>query len=378
MKLVNKIIATFFLIFITCLLLLNIVTPDQKFSEHENRMLMQMPKLSFDRIISGKFMEEFEQYIKDQFVWKKNWLSLKTTTERLLQKQENNGVYFGKGNFLFEQLEKPNEQFERNINSVNLFAEQFKQMKTYFLLVPTSMEIYQEKLPKFAPTISQLDILTEVISYLDPSIKLIHVNENLVNHKDENIYFRSDHHWTMRGAYYAYLKAAHEMGFQPYTVEDFNIEIVSKSFHGTLYSKANAYHIPPDNIEVFKPKFHINYDVKIENEPTISHTLYEPSYLNEKDQYSYFLNGNNSLVTIHTNIHNRKKLAVIKDSYAHVFIPFIANHYEEIHVIDLRYYHDNIYNYLNEHNIYETLFLYNIKNFMDDPSLTRLRLTGKN
>ena len=100
-----------------------------------------------------------------------------------------------------------------------------------------------------------------------------------------------------------------------------------------------------------------------------SDSLYEWDYLEKKDKYSLFLGGNHALVTIKTGVSNGRKLAVVKDSYAHAFIPFLANHFEEIYVVDLRYYHADVLTYLNEQNISELLFLYNVANFTKDPNV---------
>jgi len=84
---------------------------------------------------------------------------------------------------------------------------------------------------------------------------------------------------------------------------------------------------------------------------------------------SLFLDGNHALVNIKTGVKNGRKLAVIKDSYAHAFIPFLANHFEEIHVLDLRYYHSDVLVYLNDQKVSEVLFLYNVANFTKDPNV---------
>jgi len=103
-----------------------------------------------------------------------------------------------------------------------------------------------------------------------------------------------------------------------------------------------------------------------------SDSLYEYSYLNKKDKYSFFLNGNHSLVKIQTSVKNNRKLLVIKDSYAHAFIPFLVNHFEEIHMVDLRYYHDNVYTYIENYDLKEALFLYNVANFSTDKNMVWL------
>jgi hypothetical protein len=232
--------------------------------------------------------------------------------------------------------------------------------------------MYKEKLPLYAPSYSEKEIIDFARQKMEDSLSYIDVYNPLLSKKNEQIYFRTDHHWTMRGAFYAYEEAAKAMGLTPFELDDFSIDRVSKNFHGTYYSKANLHDIKPDQIEVFQPKIDMSYTVQYEDGER-SNTLYNWDYLNEKDQYALFLNGNHSLVKIQSTNQNGRKLAVIKDSYAHAFIPFLANHYEEIHVLDLRYYHMNMYDYLKEHNIHEALFLYNMANFSEDTNLVWLQ-----
>nr|WP_275695590.1 DHHW family protein [Fredinandcohnia sp. SECRCQ15] len=298
---------------------------------------------------------------------------MKANAETLTLKKENNGVFLGNDGYLLERFERPEEQLQRNIDSLKYFSNKAKNSKAYFLLVPTSVEVYPDKLPLYAELYSQREIITSTDNQLNQSMPLINVTEKLMRKKDEPIYFRTDHHWTMRGAYYAYREVAKAMGFIPYEIDDFNIEEVSADFYGTFYTKANAPRYKPDKIEVFKPRFEVKYDVEYVDEGKSTTALYEPNFLSKRDQYSYFLNGNHSLVKISSTIKNGRKLAVIKDSYAHALIPFLVNHFEEVHVMDLRYYHMNPYKYLADHQINDVLFLYNVANFSKDTNLIWLK-----
>jgi hypothetical protein len=368
----NKLLIAIFLSFIGGIGLWNVMAEDVRFSKQENRILSPLPTFTASRFFSGDYTKEFEEYISDQFVWKKFWTGMKAHTERVALKQENNGIYFGKSGYLLEEFEKPKEQFQSNLNSIQYFTNKAKDISSYLLLVPTSVDIYKEKLPLYAASYSEKEIIDLAKKQLTGTLSFIDVYNTLLSKKNEPIFFRTDHHWTMRGAFYAYEVAAKTMGITPFKREDFSIEMVSKDFYGTYHSKANLQDIKPDQIEVFQPKFDVRYSVQYEDGER-ANTLYDWDYLSEKDQYALFLSGNHSLVKIQSTIQNGRKLAVIKDSYAHAFIPFLANHYEEIHVLDLRYYHMNIQEYLRNNEIHETLFLYNVANFSKDTNLIWLQ-----
>src|SRR5690625_1610305 len=208
MKNSSSLIGIFFIIFVSTFMLFTILIPDQNFSEQENRYLKQRPSFRLQSFFSGEFMEEFEEYIQDQFALKTKWLSLKTISEIFLFKQENNGVYFGKDGYLLEHFPSPSEQLQRNITSLNHFSLEDQKRKLYFLLAPTATEIYKEKLPPFAPTYSQKEVFSIVKEHLTSNYHWIDVFETLEKHKEDKIYFKTDHHWTMRGAFYAYEEAA--------------------------------------------------------------------------------------------------------------------------------------------------------------------------
>ena len=368
MTLYKKMFVGVFLLFIFGIGFLNVVSNDRAFSERENRPLAQMPEWTVSNFISGKFTTRFETYLSDQFVWKDNWVKLKAMAERASLKKENNGVFFGDDGFLIEPFEKPSAQFDKNLTYVKQFAAYAKGIQSYVLLAPTSIAFYEDRLPLFAQTANERDALEMAERQLAAVMEVIDVYDTLQAHKDKQIYFKTDHHWTMHGAYLAYREAAKAMGIQPYEEDDFRIETVSESFFGTLHAKANTINVEPDRIDVYLPKFEATQTVTYEDGRQLD-SLYEWGYLEKNDKYSLFLGGNQALVTIKTGVSNGRKLAVVKDSYAHAFIPFLANHFEEIHVVDIRYYHADVLTYLNEQNISELLFLYNVANFTKDPNV---------
>ncbi|WP_342513779.1 DHHW family protein [Sporosarcina sp. FSL K6-1522] len=357
-----------FLLFIFGVGLLNVMSSDRPFSERENRPLAQMPAWSLAQFTSGKFTERFETYLVDQFRWKDEWVQLKALAERGVLKKENNGVFFGEDGFLIEPFDEPGDQFVKNQNYVKDFALRAKGIQSYLLLAPTSVSLYEDKLPLFAQTANERAAFETAQRELASVLRVVDVYDVLRLNKDEPIYFKTDHHWTMHGAYLAYRETAKAMGIEAYEEDDFRIETVSENFYGTRYSKANTIGIEPDQIDVYLPKFEASQTVTYEDGQE-SDSFYEWGYLEKRDQYSLFLDGNHALVTIKTGLKNGRKLAVVKDSYAHAFIPFLANHFEEIHVLDLRYYHADVLAYLGEQRISDVLLLYSVANFTKDPNV---------
>lgn len=368
----NKIFTILFIAFISAFFFMNIFSEDSAFSEQENRVLTQKPTLTWKDFKSGKYTEEVEEYISDQFPFKNQLVGFKGKIDRTMGKKENNDVLFGKEGYLLERFDQVGDRLEKNIKTINTFVNENSLSKLSVLLAPTAIGVYPEYMPDYISSVSQGETLKEIEKLFLDKINFIDVHANLTEARDEAIYFKTDHHWTMRGAYMAYQVAAESLNFTPLRIEEFDVNSVSQSFLGTLYSKATAYDYEPDEIELFIPKRGPEVEVTYEGK-TVSDTMYELSYLEVKDKYSLFLDGNHSLVKIKTDADTDRKLIVIKDSYAHAFIPFLANHFSEIHVLDLRYFKEAVTPYMAEHNLDDVLILYNLPNFTNDTSLGLFR-----
>ncbi len=371
MKLYNKVLAAILIAFMVLFNIFNIVIPDKTFSEEENRMLEKRPAFSWDNLISGNFTSKYEKYVTDQFAFRDTWVSIKSAAEILMQKKDNNEVYLGSDGYLLQKIGKVNyELLEKNIEAINKFANSIKEMPVHFLLAPNSANILSDKLPLYASVNN--DVLNYVKNKLSLSVNFIDVYDSLKEHSNEYIYFKTDHHWTQRGAYYAYQITGKLLGFSAVDIKDFIIESVSENFYGSLYSKSGFRFIKPDCIELFNPPSGLGVTVEYIDTSYVSSNLYEISHLKQKDKYSIFLDGNHALVKISTNSNTGKKLLVIKDSYAHNLVPLLANHYDEIHMIDLRYFNVGVADYIKQNGLNEILLIYNALSFNEDSTVVKL------
>lgn len=232
------------------------------------------------------------------------------------------------------------------------------------MLVPNSIYIYQDKLPDFAQTVDQGKVIEEQYAKLQKA-KKVEVTKKIKENSQEELYFKTDHHMTSKGAYVLYLAFCKEAGIMPELIQNFEEKVVSQEFLGTFDSKAQILGQEPDTITIFQNKANTDLEKVIyDREETAS--LYNEKYLKTKDKYSYFLNGNNAKVIVKTKVKNGKKLLMIKDSYAHNVVPFLCSHYEEIHVVDPRYYYASLSEYAKQNDITEILVLYNYANLVSD------------
>ena len=342
----------------------------------ENRTLATFPKFSIQSVRDKSFMNGFESYISDHFIGRIKWIELKVDTELLIGKKEINNIYIT-DNMLIEKLQEPNyPEINKSVDAINNLAERFKNPEYYVLVAPTSAGIYLDKLPNNAPQVQQKEAVIDYIyGSLSDNITSIDVYNNLYASKDEYIYYRNDHHWTSLGAYYAYNTAIQKLGFTPIPYSKFNIEHASDDFKGTFYSKSLYNGIKADTIDIYtmdKSKGIQSMVVNDGTSETTFDTLYDRSYLDTKDKYGTFLSENNPIVTVKTNVQNDKKILIIKDSYANSVVPFLAEHYSEITILDLRYIGITSENIVNINDYNQVLFLYNASTIAQDENLKKM------
>lgn len=357
----------------------NQLAPEREFSENENRVLAKKPTLSAKTVLDGSFGTAYETYLSDQFVGRDQWIAMKTTVDRTIQKKEVNGVYFAKDGYLIEKHSKKDldeKQYKKNVERVGEVTKKYTKLlgndHVKVLFAPTASCILRDKLPKNAPQDPQEDILNQ----LKKSAKtgtFVDLRPIMKKKKTEYIYYKTDHHWTTKGAYYAYVEWAKSCGIKPIPKDKWKIETVSNDFLGTIYSKVNT-KTEKDTIQFWHLKSGENYEVLYDMGQKKAKSLYERDYLKKKDKYAAFLDGNHALTVIkNKNVKNGKKLVMIKDSYAHSFAPFVATHFEEVHLIDLRYFNMGIESYIKEQNITDFLMLYHTMSYAKD--IHTLKLT---
>lgn len=357
----NKYFFIMFISFWIILTVLNFIISNEEFSQNENRMLAKMPKFELEELVNGNYVEKLNDYINDHFIFRDIWLKLKSTEEIALGKTENNNVYIGKDGYLFEKIkytDSSKEKIEDLVNTINNFRKNTN-ITTYFMLIPTSIYINQEKLPDFAETFNQEELIKNVYNMTN-DIKTINTVDILKANKDKYIYFKTDHHMTSDGAYLVYLEFCKQAQIIPET--EYTKEEVTDSFLGTFDSKAQIVNQEKDKIVVYKNSNNTE-GITASYDKQTTNSIFNEEFLKQKDKYSYFLNGNNANVVVKTKQKNGKKLLVVKDSYAHIMAQFFCQNYEEIHFIDQRYYNNSIEEYAKQNQITETLFLYNVSSF---------------
>lgn len=379
--------------------LLTVLLPKKEKSENENRYLAALPTAVNDKKLEtaknpadvwnsikwkyindrkgNAFKDDFEKYLSDHLAGREGWVKFSNGIQRLSGKQEINGVYMLGDQMIQTFRDYDREYVDKSINAVNAFAKRFPEKQMFFMLAPTAQEFSMNKIPPYAGLLSEKSFIDDCYKKVE-DIVTIDCRSFLAGRSDEYIYYRTDHHWTSLGAFYAYQSAAKVLGYAAYGYGYFNIETASSGFRGTLYSRTLDDSITPDSIEYYMlAKNEPNIRMKTRNGAEVNEydSLYVRSYLNEKDKYSSFTGSNVPLVEIETDVDNGKSLLIIKDSYAHSLVPFLSKHYSKIAMVDMRYIHTSLDQLINLSEYSQVLFMFNVISFAEDTGLTELGLT---
>ena len=371
-KVQEKLVGIIFILTLFLFLIINVIVPDREKSVQENRMLATKPKFRLSSLISGDYDEKFEAYMDDQFVGRDMWRKLKVTVDRIGGSRLENGVYIGTNGQLLEQIEVADENhLAANIKAIKSFSESQSKIPVRMMLVPDAANVLNHSLPALAKPEDQTQMFSMVRKDLGDSVEWIDVSTELNKHKTEKIYYKTDHHWTTLGAFYAFQAAAPSQGIEGDLSGKYVSCEVSDSFNGMLASKSGVNLGEKEQIDIYVPtEEDTDLIVDYVDEGKRSTSLYDSSKLKEKDQYTVFLGGNSSLLDIRTVSTSTKRLLLVKDSFANSFIPFLTPYYREIVVVDPRYYSGTINDLMDSYRISEVLFLYSGNTFFKDNNIS--------
>lgn len=205
----NKVLTGLFLALVFGGTAATFLVPKREFSDRENRALQQFPKASVDSVLNGEFESDYETYLSDQFPGRDGWIRVKTEAELAMGKDEIKNIYFAKDDYLIESHEGSftTDTAEKNIGYLAAFLKsqenRFETGRITAMIVPNAVEILKDKLPKYAPDSGESAYLSKIQAAV-PASMWFDASSVLAEHKDEYIYYRTDHHWTTLGAWYAY------------------------------------------------------------------------------------------------------------------------------------------------------------------------------
>lgn len=310
-------------------LLIIMLSPDS-FSDKENRQLAGAPDLSASSVLNGDFFEELSLFIKDHFPLRNSLISMHSICELSLGKMQINGIIPSKNQALIAVPQtNDTNKIKANISAIHSSSD-----NTPLIYVPArSIDIFNQYLPKSYDYSKDASVFS---SLPQSSAKLF---EDLLRNAENGYYYKTDHHWTTEGAFFAYNQICKELGLTAYDKKYFSKEIVSRNFRGTSYSKSGLPEMAADAEDIFLYRYANDNQAKVFNHETgeSKKGFYDYEALTTSDKYRVFLGGNYSHLSISLDDSAEKpKLLLVKDSFANSLIPFLALHYD-IEAIDPRY-----------------------------------------
>ncbi len=387
-KKLNIINTALFMVILLTFSLAFFILPDQSFSEQENRSLRTLPKFTWEKLASGAYGREINDYFADQFPLRDLMVGLKSCSELSLGKGENNGVILGKDGQLQTRLydaitagkevmhdvdcHDP-EAVQKAIEGINRAGENLN-VPLDVLLTGRTVDVTAAS--SHYPNTFGEELLEQLRTGISDSVNYIETVPALRQRHEagECVYYKTDHHWTTLGAYYAYVEIMRSYGMQERIIpmDAFERELASSAFYGTAWSAGGMKHVSPDSLEIWhygnEDEFAVIADGKELN------GFYSREYLSRKDQYSVFLDGTHDVVTIQKAGEERPTLLLLKDSFANSIAPFLAQHFDLVLLnLSSRQNYSDITSLAKEYGADRVLILYTVENVITADKLWDMR-----
>ena len=232
-------------------------------------------------------------------------------------------------------------------------------VKMYNVLVPTHCGVtLPERFFNEYGLPDQKEYLDTIINSYTADIIGINAYDMIAHHRDEYVYFNSDHHWTGLAAYYAYKAFCQTAGIDCIPLSDMT-EGTIEGYYGSLTNYIDESLVDPDTVHYYTMDADtstMKYDSNGQDEQV---TALIHSYASPGFAYGVFLGGDNPLMVCKNNNGNGKKVAVIHESYGNAFCPYIAFTYSETHMIDFRDVEFDLKKYISDNGIDEVIFISN-------------------
>ena len=356
MKKINVTITALFLVFLFGFGIAFWVIPDTDFSPEENRALQTLPSVDADSWLEGKVSSRLITYYSDQFPLRNKFVGLHALGELGLGRGESNGVLVGRNGQLavrrfdaylnrFERLEDTDHYSSAHVDRglaslVSLHNTlQAGDIPLCVVLAPRTIDV----------TVSDFSYPSAISDGLDATIQNamqtggvnsveLMATFRTLHEAGEYVYYRTDHHWTTRGAYVAYAAVMESWGMGDDVLPEsyFTVREIP-DFYGTTHSRAGLFFIPSDTMEIWEAPDDSRYtvlEVNGENTKTVIESGFiSEKYLSEKDKYGAFLDGTHRMLFIvdkeaAARGEDRPLLLLARDSFANSMVPFLARHFD--------------------------------------------------
>lgn len=367
-----------FLIFIFGMAVWFLLNPKSEYSSSEKRYLQQFPEISVNKVLDGSFGTEFESYFADQFPARSFWVGLNAYYTLDTGNNGANGVYNCNNGYLINKPVSTNNKLEKNVSAIVKFKNSIDVPVTV-MFAPSTGYVTDNVLPAvhdkynddnyFEQTSKTLSENGIAFTDLRKTFKEAYADGN-------QLYYKTDHHWTTLGAYTAYQKLCEQLNINPASKEKFDIKSYG-GFYGTTYSTSGFWFTQPDSIQIWDNPENTDKNIKVKiSEGTNTDefgSMYFYNHLDEDDKYPVFIDGNHALTEITNSNAKSGTILLVKDSFSHSLAPFLAENYSKIILVDMRYYKMSVSQIVEQEKPEQVVFLYGIDNIATDTDLVWIK-----
>lgn len=365
MKRGGLLLSLLFALLLALPLLLLLLIPDRDFSENENRYLAKTPELRVEAFLDGELQTELEAWMEDQFPGRDGWMTGVTLLNKAEGLREIGGAWLGAEGYYFEVHRREDfdwDKYRRNLGYLNKLAADAG-VPTAALLVPSAAAALPELLPAGAEVYDAAEALQAAREVLTAA-EVPDVTAALRAAPAEQVFYRTDHHWTAAGALRAYRLLPAGFGGWNGGLEPF-----CEGFLGTTWSKTLDPAAKGDRIDLFSLSDTVTAEADGQPIP-----VYDKTAANRKDKYTVYLGGNHGLVRLTGGCENGRTLLILKDSFANCLVPLLTADYETVLVVDLRYYPGTVRALLAAEAPDALLFVYEMSGLAEGDDFVKLLL----
>ncbi|MED0938786.1 secondary cell wall polysaccharide O-acetyltransferase PatB1 [Bacillus mobilis] len=388
-KLGNLILLIGFLTIIFSFGILSLLKTDRAISPVENRPLAQKPALTKEALLNGSFFKDFETYTNDQLIGRDEFIKSYTIAQIDMGKSLINDIILTDDKWLLKNpaWTKKYNEIDQSMPAINDLSQFLKEQNVefYFALPPSKTNALSFKLPSHIYTYAQ-DNLNYFLKKLPADVKPIKLMEqfkqNYTNEEIQDMYFKTDHHWNMDGAFLGYQYIMNSIGQQSsiYKGKEIKKEDYTRtcaqnkhlvgSFNNQLYQLIDA---TGEKLCYYTPKDGFNFtSVTAKDVTGTVHQNLDSIYGVEKQKDTtsyagYYTDDYPEIVFENNNAPNEVRALVLKDSFANAIVPHLAQSFKHTSILDLRHYHEkDVYQYIKDNNINMVLFVYSDSNLSGD------------
>lgn len=384
-------------------------------SAFEQRALAKFPAFSWDAVASGTYFDDISLWFSDTFPGRETFVELSsgirrtfglqgevihgtvqqgdeipdtptqsaavtsstvsttapigTTTStapidpEVLQQNQNLGTIIVKKDTAYEYFNFVRSSADRYVGILNRAAQKLDGTNVYSMIVPTSIDVMLEPEDRPENSSDQGKAILYLYGSLSASVHPVNVRDALLSHRNEYLYFHTDHHWTARGAYYAFAEFAKQTGKTAPPLSAFEEKAFS-GFLGSFYAETQdaGLKLGGDTVYAYEPQGNISMVYGDSTKNTTAYTVIsDVTDWNPRYKYSTFIGGDNAYTCItNEDITDGSSIVLIKDSYGNALAPYLSTLYHKVYVLDFRYFNENFTSFVKKNKVQDVLFLNNM------------------